>query len=156
VGRHEAEVAGRAELRAIGLLGVGAAVTVMERRRAAGGVESTGRPGRRRAKPGRRGSRRRAIVHTRWRAAAEWRRRRTERRPAAASTTVDLRAREMGSMLESFFLGVFDEGGHAVEVVRGEFGGGDVEEGGDDLRRGVAEERIEKMTQGGVFGLGGG
>ena len=59
-------------------------------------------------------------------------------------------------MLESFFLGVFDEGGHAVEVVRGEFGGGDVEEGGDDLRRGVAEERIEKMTQGGVFGLGGG
>jgi len=61
----------------------------------------------------------------------------------------------MGSMLTSFFFGVFDEGGHAVEVVRGEFGGGDVEEGGDDQGRGVAEERIEKMTQGGVFGLGG-
>ena len=54
------------------------------------------------------------------------------------------------------FLGFFDEGGHAVEVVRGEFGGGDVEEGGHDLGRGVAKERIEKMAEGGVFGLGGG
>ncbi len=59
-------------------------------------------------------------------------------------------------MLTSFFFGVFDEGGHTVEVVRGEFGGGDVEEGGDDLGRGVAEERIEKMTHGGVLGLSGG
>ena len=96
------------------------------------------------------------MVQTRWRAAAEWRRRRTERRPAEASTTVDLRAREMGSILASFFFGVFDEGGHAVEVVLGEFGGGEVEESGDDLGGGVAEERIEKVTEGGVFGLGGG
>ena len=62
----------------------------------------------------------------------------------------------MGSMLASFFFGVFDEGGHAVEVVRGEFGGGDVEEGGDDLGGGVAKKRVEKMAEGGVFGLGGG
>ncbi len=62
----------------------------------------------------------------------------------------------MGSMLASFFFGVLDEGGHAVEVVLGEFGGGDVEEGCNDLGGGVAKERLKKMTEGGVFRLSGG
>ena len=75
---------------------------------------------------------------------------------AAARRSVLLRARERGSKSASCLAGVFDQGGHRIQLIAGKLGGGAVEQGGNDLPRRLAEEGAEKVLQGGVLGVGGG
>ena len=65
LGRQGAEAAGNGEAVEVRAGATGVAVTVVDRSRAAGGVESTGSSGSSRARPGRRGNARRANVQTR-------------------------------------------------------------------------------------------
>ncbi len=65
LGRQGAEAAGTGEAVEAGAMATGVAMTVVDRSRAAGGVESTGSSGRMTARPGRRGRARRANVQSR-------------------------------------------------------------------------------------------